>query len=260
MDRSLMLRNTGLDVGTTGTRQVSVGLLWGPAREQDGEVPARSTASVPSDLCTFRRVPLPPAGREVRRRVLREELSFSLPFSLDEAAWDWTDQGGQAWVVVAPLERLGRLRREVGDTASLDAEPLTYLRAALAAGVESALVIDLGASRTTFCGIQDGHLEWVRVMMRGGINLTAQIASRTGMTHPDAERRKCERGMELSECRQMLDEMLEEAFLPSPLPYQKVLLCGGGARMPGLTVHLGEKLGVQPELFPLPDSLSPYSH
>ncbi len=261
MDSSVaMLRKTGLDVGTTGTRQVSVGLLWGAAREVDGDPPARANASVPSDLCTFRRLSVPPAGREVRRRVLREELSFSLPFPLEEAAWDWTEQGGQAWVVVAPLDRLERLRRDVGDQASLDAEPLTYLRAALAAGVQSALVIDLGASRTTFCGIQDGQLEWVRVLMRGGISLTALLASKRNLTHTDAEKQKRERGLELAECRQMVDELLEEAFLPAPLPYEHVLLCGGGAAMAGLNSLLKAKLGVEPQLFPLPDSLSPYEH
>ncbi len=255
-----MLRNTGLDVGTTGTRQVSVGLLWGAARGVEGDPPARANASVPSDLCTFRRMPIPPAGREVRRRVLREELSFSLPFPLEDAAWDWTEQGGQAWVVVAPLDRLERLRRDVGDQASLDAEPLTYLRAALAAGVTSALVIDLGASRTTFCGIQDGQLEWVRVMMRGGISLTATLSKTRNLTHADAENQKRERGLELTECRQLLEELLEEAFLPSPLPYREVLLCGGGAAMPGLANLIKAKLGVEPQLFPLPASLSPYEH
>lgn len=255
-----MLRKTGVDVGTTGTRQVSVGLLWGAARGVEGDPPARSNASVPSDLCTFRRLSVPPAGREVRRRVLREELSFSLPFPLEDAAWDWTEQGGQAWVVVAPLDRLERLRRDVGDQAVLDAEPLTYLRAALAAGVTSALVIDLGASRTTFCGIQDGQLEWVRVMMRGGISLTALLASQRNLTHADAEKQKRERGLEISECRQMVEELLEEAFLPSPLPYQEILLCGGGAAMPGLANLIKARLGVEPQLFPLPESLSPYEH
>lgn len=255
-----MLRNTGLDVGTTGTRQVSVGLLWGAARGVEGDPPARANASVPSDLCTFRRMSVPPAGREVRRRVLREELSFSLPFPIEDAVWDWTEQGGQAWVVVAPLDRLERLRRDVGEQASLDAEPLSYLRAALAAGVSSALVIDLGASRTTFCGIQDGQLEWVRVMMRGGISLTASLASARNLTHADAEKQKRERGLELPECRQMLEELLEEAFLPSPLPYRDVLLCGGGAALPGLGNLIKAKLGVEPQLFPLPASLSPYEH
>jgi len=59
-----MLRATGLDLGTTGTRRVSVGLLWGaPRLESDPPRRGVVVANVPSALLPFRSLNVPPAGR-----------------------------------------------------------------------------------------------------------------------------------------------------------------------------------------------------
>jgi hypothetical protein len=215
-------------------------------------------ANVPSDGLTFRRLTLPPAGREVRSRVVREELAFSLPFPLEEAVWDYTADQQDALVVVARRDRIRSLRSQVGDRVDLDAEPLAYLRAALAAGVRSALVMDWGASKTTFCAIEDGRLEWIRVLLRGGLALTAHLAARRGLEPAAAEELKAREGTRLPEVQQWLEELLAEAFLPEPLPYERLLVCGGGAAMPGLLELLEARLGRRPEPFPVPEPLSPY--
>lgn len=252
-----MLRATGLDRGSTGTRRVSVGVLWGGARVEAASSGA-VVANVPSDMLTFRRLNLPPAGREVRARVVREELSFSLPFSLDEAVWDWTDSDDVASVLVAPRGRLEEVRREVGERATLDAEPLSYLRAASASGHEDALVADFGASRTTLCALKDGALDWVRVSFRGGEALTRRVAASRKVSEGEAEELKRREGMQLDECRDWLGSLVEEALLPRPLPFEAVLICGGGAQMPGLREELASRLGHPVDVFPVPDSLSPY--
>lgn len=252
-----MLRATGMDLGSTGTRRVSVGVLWGGART-DGAASGPLIANVPSDMLTFRRLNLPPAGREVRARVVREELTYSLPFPLEEAAWDWTDSDDVASVLVAPRDRLEELRREVGDRAALDGEPLSYLRAARAGGVDDALVFDFGASRTTMCALKDGALDWVRVSFRGGAALTRRLAAARGLAEEAAEELKQQQGMQLPECREWLGSLVDEALLPRPLPFETVLVCGGGARMPGLREELAARFGQPVELFPVPEPLSPY--
>jgi len=254
-----MLRATGLDLGTTGTRRVSVGLLWGAPR-LESDPPSRGVvvANVPSDLLTFRSLNVPPAGREVRNRVVREELSYTLPFPLDEAAWDWTSSEDVACVLVAPLDRLREVRREAGDRASLDGEPLSYLRAARACGYRDALVFDFGASRTTLCAIKDGTLDWVRVSFRGGAALTRRLASERDLALEVADELKTQRGLELPECRDWLATLLDEALLPRPLPFEVVLVCGGGAQMPGLLEAISARLGESARLFPVPQTLSPF--
>ncbi|MBI3928600.1 MAG: pilus assembly protein PilM [Armatimonadetes bacterium] len=253
-----MLSCTGVDLGKTGTREVSVGILWGGPRAGNGGF--RRRVSVASDLLTFRRLSLPPASREVRRRVVQEELNFSLPFPVSQAAWDWTDDQGEAWVVVAPLERLEPVRREAGESSEFDAEPLSYLRAAQAAGIHSALVLDLGASRTTFCAVENGRVDWVRVLLRGGIALTARLAEEKDLTTEKAEILKRAQGLELDTCIRFFEELLDEAFLPDPMAYEKILLCGGGAALPGLAPVLARRLGIEPEFFPVPEPLTPFEH
>jgi hypothetical protein len=252
-----MFNITGIDCGAGGTRQVSLGMLWGsPVREDLG---GRKVASVPSDILTFRKVGLPPAGREVCRRVVQEELAYSLPFPLEDAAWDYSGSSGQeAWVVVAPLQRLADIRRLVGDTAALDAEPLCYLRAASSVGLNSALVIDLGSTKTTICALLPGQLEWVRVMLRGGRALTARIAKARGCSLEQAEELKREQGCELEPCRIFVSELFDELGLADPFPYDRILLCGGGAAMAGLPAMLKQRFKVEAELFPLPAPLSPF--
>ena len=62
--------------------------------------------------------------------------------------------------------------------------------------------------------------------------------------------------------RRFYSELLEEALLPSPLPYRRVLICGGGSATHGLlrllTKVWGEDVDVEP--FPLPGMLLPTDH
>jgi hypothetical protein len=252
-----MFNSTGIDLGTTGTRRVSVGMYWGSPVK--GDMGGRKTAAVPSDILTFRKVALPPAGREVCRRVVQEELAYSLPFPLEHAAWAYTGRPGQeAWVVVAPLQELAKTRTLAGDKASLDVEPLAYFRAAQANGVRSALVIDLGATTTTVCALLPGQLEWVRVLLRGGRALTQRIANEQKCSPEKAEEIKRAKGCELEICRRFIQELLDEVMAEGPLPYDRALLCGGGAALKDLLPLLKQRFKLEPELFPLPSPLSPY--
>ena len=248
-----------MDLGSNGNRMVSMGLYWGTPTPGDGG--GRRTALVPADVLTYRRVSLPPASREVCRRVVQEELTYSLPFPLDKSAWDFSGKpGGQALVVVAPQERLSSIQRLAGATATLDAEPLAYLRAAIHCGVYNALIIDLGATKTTLCAVMEQQIEWVRVMMRGGRHVTQHLAEENGLGLEEAEDLKRKKGCELGVCQKFVAELLEEAMINKSTPFEQVLLCGGGAAMPGLKAFLSVRLGIEPQTFPLPAPLSPFSH
>lgn len=252
-----MLRYTGIDGGATGTREVTVPLFGGGASLGGG---GRQAAAVSSADLTFRRIGLPAANRDVRRQVIQEELTYSLPFSLHEAAWDWVEESNEAWVVVAPREKVELTQRRAPG-ARLDAEPLCYLRAAQAAEIRSALVIDFGASRTTFCALTGQRIDWVRVMLRGGDALTQRLAASKGDADA-AEQLKRSQGTDLRECGLFLRDLLDEAFLPEPFPYDFVLVCGGGSALPGLLDFLRgyfpSHVDVRP--FPMPTSLSHERH
>jgi hypothetical protein len=254
-----VFQGTGIDLGSSGTRKVNIGRLMGSA--QVGEaMSGPSAAAVPSDVLTYRKVALPPANQTVCRRVIQEELSYSLPFPMHQVAWDYIKAAGQsALVMVTPRERLSSYQRLAGN-ASLDAEPLAYLRAALHCGIHNGLLIDFGASKTTFCHIAHSQLEWVRVMLRGGRQLTQRLADENKLQIEQAEDLKRKRGCELGEVQNFVAELIEEALLDKHTGFEQVLIFGGGSAMPGLKSFLSLRLGTEPQAFPVPPSLSPYQH
>jgi len=256
-----MLHSVGIDRGRTNVREVSVNLLSGAASAGMAAPILGQYVALPSSGLTFRRMFLPRASKAIRQQVITEELSYSLPFPLTEAHYGAVEMGEEAWVTVA-ADAVVHPMRDLYPKAQLEAEPLCYLRAARAAGIQQALVVDFGASKTVFCGVENGQVGTVRVLLRGGEALTEEIANETGLSVDEAELKKREEGTEHPTVRRFFQELLEEALLPSPLPYRRVLICGGGAATQGLLHLLSQLWGsdVDVEPFPLPGLLQPTDH
>ena len=257
MGRTLTIfRTTGIDEASTGRREVTAGLFGQP---QPGPGGRQQVYALPSQELTFRRLSLPNTNKEIRKQVIQEELSYELPFELEEAVWGFTESPGEAWAVVAQ-EATVEQAQEAEPRAQLDTEPLCYLRAALKEGVRDGLILDLGASKSVLCALEDGRIEWVRVILRGGDELTRLIAQGEGLENHAAEHRKRNEGIQLPECVQFFEELLEQAWLPDPFPYSKIFIAGGGCNLPGLGPWLRKRLGAEVEKFPLPEGLTPDRH
>lgn len=256
-----MLHTLGIDRGRTGDREISVNFFSGAPQMGMSTPVVGQYVALPSSGLTFRRLFLPRAGKTVRQQVITEELSYSLPFPLHEAHYGAVESGEEAWVTVA-ADSVVQPMKDLYPKANLEAEPLCYLRAAKAAGIQQALVVDFGATKTVFCGIENGQVGTVRVMLRGGEALTEQLAKELEISKDEAEIRKCDEGTEHPTVRRFFHELVEEALLPSPLPYRRVILCGGGSATHGLLRLLtriwGEDVDVEP--FPLPGMLEPTEH
>ena len=256
-----MIHSVGIDRGRTDDREVSVNLLNGaPVMGMAAPVLGQYVA-LPCSGLTFRRMFLPRANKTVRQQVITEELSYSLPFPLTEAHYGAVEMGEEAWVTVA-ADSVVQPIRDLYPKAQLEVEPLCYLRAAKAAGIQQALVVDFGASKTVFCGIENGQVGTVRVLLRGGEALTEELANEINLSKDEAELKKRAEGTEHPRVRRFYQELLEEALLPSPLPYRRVLICGGGSATHGLLRLLSKLWGddVDVEPFPLPGMLLPTDH
>lgn len=66
--------------------------------------------------------------------------------------------------------------------------------------------------------------------------------------------------MELNEVKASLIKILRAANIPSPFPWQKIVITGRGAQMEGLKEFLEENLKTTVSLFELPSGLSPFIH
>jgi hypothetical protein len=256
-----MLHSVGIDRGHEGDREISVNIFSGTANLGMSTPVIGQYVALPCSGLTFRRMFLPRASKTVRQQVITEELSYSLPFPLTEAHYGAVEMGEEAWVTVAS-DAVVQPIRDLYPKAHHEAEPLCYLRAAKAAGIQQALVVDFGASKTVFCGVENGQVGTVRVLLRGGETLTEELANETGLSNDEAELKKRDEGTEHPTVRRFFEELLEEALLPSPLPYRRVLICGGGSATHGLlrllTKIWGDDVDVEP--FPLPGMLLPTDH
>ncbi len=256
-----MLNSIGIDRGRTSDREISVNIFTGSPTLGVSTPAASQHVALPSSGLTFRRLFLPRASKTVRQQVVAEELAYSLPFPLADAHYGTVERGEEAWVVVASDAVVAPIK-DLYPKAALEAEPLCYLRAAKAAGVGNALVIDFGATKTVFCGLENGTVGTVRVLLRGGERLTEEVMEAAGLSKDKAEILKREEGAHHKAVRQFYLELVEEALLPQPLPYRHVLICGGGSATPGLLKLLSDRLGadVDVEPFPLPGDLLPTDH
>lgn len=255
-----MLRATGIDIGAAGTRWVSVGRYWGSAQKEQG-MPSGGTGivSLGADKLTFRRMSVPHVSRDIQAQVVREELSFSLPFSLEKAAWDWVETDEMASVIVAFNDDIVAMRQAAGEHVTIDAEPFSLLRALLEAKQSEALIFDFGATHTTICGIKDRTLEWFKVSLRGGQDLTKRLAQANKMSEDEAELHKRSAGCGDPACAKWLKEIVDSVALANRPTFDNVFICGGGAALPGIQEKLQEYCGREVKLFPLPGNLSAYS-
>ncbi len=236
-------------------------LPWSKGSPTPLDKGGKGIAVAPSHCFTYRKIRLPAASSKIHHRIVQEELTFGLPFPLHQCSWDYYKQSGpEAFAVVAQLSRWQGLRARWGVVAGVDPEPLCYLRVALKMGIPDALIVDFGASHTTWVSLIGGRIEWVRTMMRGGQAMSQALADDSRIPLAEAEELKRRRGTELPQVQSFLSELLEEALIAKPLAQRRVLLCGGGSSLPGLRAFLHTQLGVEPEPFPLPPLLSPHEH
>jgi len=252
----------GIDPGSTETREVLIEAAWKSVKVVEGSRSAIFVGSVPSHLLTFRKFTLPFVDKRKIRPIIQEELRESLAFPVEESRWDFSSaSAGDIFVVIGKTSAIDECRKSFPRALnSLDAEPYALLRTALHCGIKDALVIDFGASKTVFCGIRDGLIDAVKVVIKGGEYITGAIAEARKIDRSEAEQLKRNKGMELSEVKNSMFKILRSANIPTPFPWQKIVITGRGAQMEGLREFLEETFKTSVTSFEMPSSLSPYMH
>jgi type IV pilus assembly protein PilM len=120
--------------------------------------------------------------------------------------------------------------------------------------------VDIGAEVTSVVVHADGEPLIVRTVPRGGVEITASIATRLGTTPAEAEALKCRYGLHGDDrpdtaaavadaIRPLVNELRSSFTYLASGERQKqvtrVSLCGGSSLMPGLAEHIQNQLGVQ---------------
>jgi len=112
-------------------------------------------------------------------------------------------------------------------------------------------VIDIGATKTTLCLIQEGRPALLRTLLWGGNHLTHALAVRYACSFAEAERRK--RMMAVQEVDAWLEPLLKELRVTLHAyegnAHQRLTHCwvaGGGSKLRELGGHVAHELGLAP--------------
>ena len=250
----------GIDSGNTQLRKVTIKTGFsGFAGVAKGK-PGRKVLVLPANLLTFRELNFPFQDKKRIMDILPGELMETIALPLDEMLWNVTSiQKNKAAVVLTVREELDKFTKSQENSVKIiDAEPCALTRTANYNNVKDALIIDLGASRTTFTGIKEGKLDMLRVRMMGGSRIDRILAEEKNISTEEAEQIKMTEGLHNKSVKRFLDALFDSVSLPPTQEYEKVILTGGGAQMPGLVDYIKERLEMTPEYFQLPGGLSPF--
>jgi general secretion pathway protein L len=229
--------------------------------------------SLPAALVCTRRITLPFTHPEKLRQALPYEMENHLPFDVQDVVIDYQllatpdSTSASLWVGACPrtvLQRsLSRLREAGVDPTWAGVEGFSLYRLHQQFGkkahgsVSAVLMVDVGASKTTLCDIQQ-HVRAIRTIPMGGDQITEAIAATHHLSWEDAERRKKGRASDLTD----LLPTLQEALAPWLLEIEKSLrseptesprfywLTGGGAG--AVDAVLSATLGMKPLSLDLP--------
>jgi len=158
--------------------------------------------SLPGHLVSMREITLPMTHPQKIRKIIYFEAEGQLPFNLDEVIVDYmilsqSAQSTKLLVFAVPklilknyLEKLHAIGIDPV-TISVDMIALYNLmmvNTKKSALTEACLVMDLGATKTILCGINEGRLDWARTTPTGSDFFIDTLKEGLNLSWIDAER------------------------------------------------------------------------
>ncbi len=228
-------------------------------------------AALPGDRVTSRHLAFPFRDRRRLAQAVPFELEGEMPFALEDVVVDWDVVSGAAaaeagregktevLALAAPRTEVARqleVLREAGlEPRTLEAEGLVLGNLAVLFPAKGTHIFaDLGHRKTTLSLCVDGKPLATRTVPIAGRALTQALARESGLVWNEAERVKCEQGVERSPAAlSVLDRLGREivrtvAGFEPLLAGQPVLegltLIGGTARLPRIEELLRERTGL----------------
>lgn len=259
------------------------------------KTPDRIIVALPAGRVTLRNLQLPTRDKKSILSGVGFELEDELPFSLDEAVYDYTvlsqSRQGSAVHVAATLKRhaaavLSRFENAKIAPDMLTTEPWAY-RTLLGrvhgpnAPEAPILLIDIGQDRTLFYLQKKETPIFIREVPWGGADLTAAIGKKFSLPLEQAESAKLDRGIlsstpgekdlspEELEIAQCLEEALDQGFSHelrqielmckniTTQNIRQIYLTGGTSLLTGLAPWIENKVKLPTKRLPALSSITP---
>ena len=257
---------------TTEEIEETVQQLW---RRMGGR--NTSTAlSIPRLLVTSRRLTNMPATAtdDQLSNLVAMQAETELPFRVEGAIYDYHDVHRSDGSISVELiaARRETVQQQIDYLKPLGISPKSVMPSTLATSVlagiatpendsstEMTMVVDIGAGRTDLCLLSGNSLRFSRSFPIGGNHLTHLYQQKTGSDFEGAERQKImdaalnehlqatnpsyewAEGL-VAELQRSISGAKRELNLTEDWDVREIWLCGGGARISGLTEYLTNRL------------------
>lgn len=235
----------------------------------------RMASSINGKMVIVRHLQLQKTSPDEIKDVVRYEAEKYVPFPLDEAVLDWqtvgtTPQGDlEVLLVAAKREQVMQHLEAISgagmkpEVVDLDAFAIANAHALAEGGGETKgcrAFIDVGARKTTINIAVDGASRFTREVSIGGRGFTETLARVLNMSFDEAEDYKREPGEGAAILEEALSASVEELANEIQLSFEwfqsqfhqnveRVLVSGGGSRLPFFRRILGDVLAVPVEDF-----------
>ncbi len=233
---------------------------------------------LPGHLLLTKFLKIPHVAKSKRDQIVRFEAQQNIPFPLNEVVWDYevvADDGAEFEVALvavkldvvdrlcSEISRLGVEVQMVEPSCMAQYNGFSYTHAGTE---ENVLVANLGGKSSNLLFISESGF-FVRNISLAGNALTQALAQETGQSLADAEAAKWERvaaafeGGDTQGLEHHLDAFLRRLVMETTRSIvnfrrqsgeekvDRVYLTGGGALVPGVVEHLGEKLKLPVEYY-----------
>jgi type IV pilus assembly protein PilM len=204
------------------------------------------------------------------------EAEQYIPAALDTMALDWSilqkptavlpEDKMQVLLVAAPLKLINKYKSILElaglNIVSIETEVLSTIRGLLASDTSpTSLLVSIGSMSTTLSIVQRGIIMFNYSVPLGGLALTRAIASDFGLNVVQAEEYKRVYGMSDKNFGGKLGKAIEPILTSilsevkkamsfyndkyKNMPVSQVLLTGGGASLPGITLYFAQNISIE---------------
>lgn len=248
----------------------------------DAKVGTKSVnVALPENMVYTRVIQMPQLSEAELASAIRWEAEQYIPLPLSEVVLDYKvmqkgttpNEGArmQVFLVAAPKTVVGKYQKVIElaglELVSIETESLALGRALLEESQSSpvTLVVSIGAQRTTVFMAKGSAILLTYVIPSGGNALTRAIATDLEIDQMQAEEYKKTYGLKkdvlsgkivhtltpllanlISELKRTISFYQEKS--EQPLSMKRIVLVGGGAKLPGLVVYLTENLGIETQI------------
>ena len=242
----------------------------------DAGIKTSNVASALAESQIFTRViEMPVLTDRELNSAIRYEAEQYIPVPVSEVSLAWkvlyrpleatSEAKMDVLLIAAPLSLVEKHTRVLKlanlKPVALETEIVAMTRALVDPNSPTSLVVSTGAFTTDICIVRNGILSFTRSISTGGDALTRAIATELDFEQPQAEEYKKTYGLLEDQLESKILATLKPVFeiIVSEVkksmlnfqtkskgdPVKRVILAGGGAKLPGITTYLASELGLE---------------